>query len=389
MSSIKFFIVTTIPASLGFFRGQYALWKRYFEVTAISSQKDKLSEFGASEGIKTYCIPMRRPISIFYDLVCLFKFIFYFYREKPVVVHGNTPKASFLSMLAAKLVGVPARIYMCHGLRYQGYKGIMRRLLVAMEKLSCLCATEVLCVSNGVRLTLISDKVCNPTKCKVVGHGSVNGVDLESFDPVRVDASGLRAEIGIPETDFVFLFVGRIVKDKGINELVASFDKLSKSYSNVSLLLIGPEEGEINPISKETSLCINSNTKIYCLGRKKDVKPYMIASDVFVLPSYREGFGMVLIEAGALGKPCITTDITGCNEIIVHGKNGMVVPPKDESALYEAMENCLLHPEDIGRMAAMARPMIASRYDRKIVQHAFLKEYLNIIEKNRPCIKTE
>lgn len=250
---------------------------------------------------------------------------------------------------------------------------------MSMERLSCLCATEVLCVSEGVRETLIEDKICSSSKCRVILHGSANGIDLNLFDPDKVDISGLRAQIGIPDTDFVFLFVGRIVKDKGINELVGAFNRLSKEYMNISLLLVGAEEKNLNPISMEASLVIKENPKIFAVGSKENVKPYMLLSDAFVLPSYREGFGMVLIEAGALSKPCITTDIIGCNEIILPGENGVIIPSKDEEALYQAMENFLLHPEEVQRMAEKARPLIASRYDQKMVWRALLKEYKRII----------
>lgn len=379
MKRNKFFIVTTIPQSLNFFKGQCALLNQYFDVSVISSQKDKLELFGLSEGVKTHYIPMRRSISLFYDLIGLFQFISLFESERPKIVHGNTPKASLLSMLAAKLIGIPIRIYMCHGLRYQGSCGFMRKLLMSMERLSCLCATEVLCVSKGVRKTLIEDKICSSSKCKVILYGSANGIDLNLFDPDKVDISGLRAQIGIPDTDFVFLFVGRIVKDKGINELVGAFNRLSKEYTNISLLLVGAEEKNLNPISEEASFIIKQNPKIFAVGRKEDVKPYMILSDAFVLPSYREGFGMVLIEAGALGKPCITTDIIGCNEIILPNENGVIIPSKDEEALYRAMENFLLHPEEVQCMAEKARPLIASRYDQKMVWGALLKEYKRIM----------
>lgn len=379
MDKDKFFIVTTIPVSLNFFKGQCALLNQYLEVLVVSSQRKKLELFGLSEGVKTHCISMKRSISLFYDLISLCQFIFFFFRERPKVVHGNTPKASLLSMLAARITGVPVRIYMCHGLRYQGSCGFMRKLLMSMERLSCLCATEVLCVSKGVRKTLIEDKICSSSKCKVILYGSANGIDLNLFDPDKVNICGLRTQIGIPDKDFVFLFVGRIVKDKGINELTGAFNRLSKKYTNISLLLVGAEENKLNPISEEASIVIKQNPKIFAVGRKEDVKPYMLLSDTFVLPSYREGFGMVLIEAGALGKPCITTDIIGCNEIILPNENGVIIPSKDEEALYRAMEYFLLHPEEVERMAKKARPLITSRYDRKMVWEALLKEYKRII----------
>lgn len=242
----KFFIITTIPASLNFFRGQLKYLNEYFNITAISSQQDKLEEIGKREGISVYGIPMERAISLLKDIQSFFLLFCYFVKERPFIVHGNTPKASFLSMIAAKLANVPVRIYMCHGLRYQGYGGVMKGLLKFMERISCLCSTEVLCVSHGVKRTLISDGVCSSDKLKVVKDGSANGIDLTHFSKEKV------IENVAPQEDFTFCFVGRVVKDKGVNELVAAFCKLLKLYTDVNLLLVGPQENCQNPISEST-----------------------------------------------------------------------------------------------------------------------------------------
>ena len=213
----KFFISTTIPLTLGFFKGNLKFLSEYFEVCAISSKPDELKVVGESEGVRTHCIPMERPISLVKDIVCLFQFILFFIKERPYVVHGNTPKAAMLSMVAAWLTCVPVRIYMCHGLRYQGTSGMMRRLLILMERLSCACATRVICVSKGVRETFAEDGICSLKKSVVLGHGSATGLDLDYFNPEYVEKNVMRTELGIPNEDFVFLFVGRIVADKGIS----------------------------------------------------------------------------------------------------------------------------------------------------------------------------
>lgn len=309
----KLFIVTTIPVSLYFFKGQLRFLSNSFNITAISSQPDLLYKFGKKEGVNVYSIPMKRSISIFWDFFCLVLFIKLFLKDKPYIVHGNTPKAAMLSMLAAKITRVPVRIYMCHGLRYQGARGKMRKLLLVMEKITCSCATKVLCVNKGVKETLEIDNICNHEKSKVVLYGSANGIDLEYFDRSKLDQSiSVRKELGINKSDFVFSFVGRIVRDKGINELVHAFNRLTKQHENVHLILVGPEEKKMDPISKESLRIISDNSFIHAVGRKQDVRYYLVASNAFVLPSYREGFGMVLIESGALGIPCITTDIIGC-----------------------------------------------------------------------------
>ena len=178
---------------------------------------------------------------------------------------------------------------------------------------------------------------------------------------------------------FTFCFVGRIVRDKGINELVSAFVRLHKLYPQVRLLLVGPFEKELDPVLPETDKTIQEHPAIRFMGFQPDVRPFLVASDTLVLPSYREGFPNVVLQAGAMGLPSIVTDINGSNEIIIQNENGVIIPSKDEGLLYRAMENFLLHPEEVERMAEKARPLIASRYDRMVMWEALLKEYKRII----------
>lgn len=371
-----FFIVTTIPASLNFFKGQLAYINNDFEVVAISSEKELLERFGKEEGIDTYYISMKRPISLWYDFKSLIKFLLFFRKSKPDIVHGNTPKGSLLSMIAAKLTGVPVRIYMCHGLRYQGYTGMMKFLLKTMERISCYCATQVLCVSNGVKATLMADDICKAAKLKVVGNGSANGIDTVKFDRKNIPMDTVLSIVDPYDNKFVFCFVGRLVKDKGVNELVSAFKRLAGIYNDVKLILVGPLEDNENAIDESTKKEISSNSNIVFWGRQKDIRPFMCASDVFVLPSYREGFGVVLMEAGALGIPCITTDIIGCNEIIQDGVNGKIIPPRNEEALYNVMKWMYDHRNnEVKEMARCARSLVVRRYEQLMVWNAMLKEY--------------
>lgn len=378
----KFFITTTIPTTLNFFKGYLKYLNETFDVCAISSKPEELLQIGEREGVRTHCIPMERPIALFKDFICLFKFIFFFLKERPYVVHGNTPKASMLSMVAAWITRRPVRIYMCHGLRYQGTQGKMRKLLMCMEKLTSTCATEVICVSNGVRDTFAVDGICPLTKSVVLGSGSATGLDLEYFDPLLVDGAAMRSELGIAPKDFVFIFVGRIVTDKGMNELVASFDSLSKEYSHIHLVIVGSEETEQNPITEESRNTIKENARIHAIGRRSDVRPYLLGSDAFVFPSYREGFGMVLIEANAMGIPAISSDIIGCNEVIVPGENGDIIPAKDAEALYSKMKEWVTDPEKLKKMSAKSRELVKTRFDRKVVWKNALKEYLRLIDEH-------
>ena len=375
----KFFLTTTIAESLFFFKGQPQIWKEEFDVCAISSDLVKLREFADAEGIRYKHIPMMREISLFSDICSLVRLVWFFIKEKPYFVHGNTPKASLLSMLAAWITCRPVRIYMCHGLRYQGAKGVLRKLLMVMEWISCTCATNVFCVSKGVSEIMVVDGLCNASKIQVVGYGSAGGVDMDRFNPEKVE-SNIRNELCIPVDDFVFIFVGRVVGDKGVNELVAAFDEVSKEYVGIHLLLVGPVESLQDPISESTIAIIESNPYIHSLGRKHDVRPYLKAADVFILPSYREGFGMVLVEAGAMGLPCITTDITGCNEIIIEGKNGAIVPPKDTKALFYQMKECCKNKRYVTGMAENARQMVVERYDSQVVRSLYFEKYKSLTE---------
>lgn len=371
----KFFMTTTVAQTLSFFRGQPRLWKEEFEVTAIAGEREKLEAFAEGEGIGYKYMPMHRDISVWSDWCCLVRWIWLLLKERPYIVHGNTPKASLLSMVAAWVTRRPVRIYMCHGLRYQGTQGRLRKVLMTMEKISCSCATQVLSVSHGTARVLVADGLCKAEKVKVVGYGSAGGIDMERFYPDAVGGDDIRGELGIERGYIVFSFVGRIVKDKGINELVRAFARLNQERGDCHLILVGGEEKELNPIDDTTRREIERNVHIHAVGRQADVRPYLNASDVFVLPSYREGFGMVLIEAGAIGLPCITTNITGCNEIIVPGENGALVDARSEEALYEEMKKWSENPDDVRKKAGNARRMVEERYECKKVWNLYFEEY--------------
>lgn len=370
----KLFITTTAARTLPFFKGQTKLWNETYDVCAISSEREKLIDFAQTEGIRYCYMPMHREISLVSDICCLLRFIWLFIKERPYIVHGNTPKASMLSMVAAWLTCRPVSIYMCHGLRYQTTTGNLRRILMFMEKLSCSCATQVICVSEGVRKQLVKDGLCKESKGKVVGYGTAGGIDVNYFSRNAIsEALDKKVELGIPQEDFVFSFVGRIVKDKGINELVAAFDRLSQEY-HVSLILVGPQERDLDPINMETEEVIRENSHIHAVGRQSDVRPYLAASDAFVLPSYREGVGMVLLEANAMGVPCIASDIIGCNDVVTVGVNGELVQPRNVESLYQKMKEWVEHHERVAELAKGCRNYVCSRYSSEDVKMAYYQE---------------
>ena len=373
----KLFITTTIPLTFIFFKCQPRLWKEKFDVCAISSEPDNLKHFADEEGIKCRHIPMKREISLFADVVSILRWVLLLLKERPYIVHGNTPKAALLSMVAAWITRRPVRIYMCHGLRYQGTEGGLRKLLMMMEEITCRCSTHVISVSKGVANVMVQDGLCPKEKMRVVGYGSAGGVDIERYNPESIE-SNVRQELNITKDAFVFAFVGRIVKDKGINELVSAFDNINNKYPNIHLLLVGPVETIQNPVDESTFKTIEHNENIHTVGMQNDVRPYLKASDAFILPSYREGFGMVLIEAGAMGLPCITTDITGCNEIIVPGENGAIIEPRNMEALRDEMVKWVSNPDMVKKMASNARKMVSERYDSRIVCEQYFEYYKSL-----------
>ncbi len=375
----KFYITTTIPASMNFFKGLLSNWEKHFDICAISSDKEQLKEVGKREGVRTYHIPMRRHISLFWDIWCLLKFIILFIHERPYIVHGNTPKASLLSMVAAWITRRPIRIYMCHGLRYQTASGYGRKLLMTMEKISCSCATEVICVSHGVKKILEEDKLCPANKSIVLGHGTAGGIDLNYFNIDLIkDKPSIREKYNIPKDAFIFLFVGRVVKDKGINELMEAFDKLYKEEQNIYLIIVGEQESKLDPINDFSLYVLNNHPNVINTGNQKDVRPFYRDADALVLPTYREGIGMVLIEAGAMGLPSITTDIPGCNEVIIPGVNGDLIPAKNSEMLYEKMKEWVSEPTILKTYSKECIKMMKERYDKCIVCKNTLNEYLRL-----------
>ena len=357
----------------------------YFDITFVStngSDPNELMERGRSENVHVHEIPMRREISLVKDLKSLFSFISYFRRERPDAVHGNTPKGALLSMLAARLTGVRTRIYMCHGLRYQGSSGMMRRILQWMERLTCSCATHVLCVSDGVKNILERDGICPANKSKVIAHGSCNGINKESFDASSYseeDRERLRCQYGIGKDDFLFIFMGRIVRDKGVNEMIQAFTRYRGENPRVRLIILGTFEDELNPVEEHTRHIIrwNKDGVAYC-GKQSDVRPFLAASQCLLLPSYREGLGMVLMEAGAMGVPVISSDIIGCNNVVTDD-NGLLVEPKNAEDLYLKMKMMVEDEALYMHFVMSTRSSIINRFEQSMLWRKYLDYYQSII----------
>jgi glycosyltransferase involved in cell wall biosynthesis len=250
-----------------------------------------------------------------------------------------------------------------------------------VEKITYKCATRVYPNSYGLKDIILSEKLCPQAKLKVIANGSSNGIDTSFFNPALFSLKqrqNLRRELNINDDEFVVIFVGRLVSDKGINELVQNFNAVCNQFNNIKLLLVGAYEADLDPLKKETLHLINTNYSIISTGSQQDVRPYFAISDILVFPSYREGFPNVVMQAGAMELPSIVTNINGCNEIIVDGVNGLIIPPKDMNSLKEKMELLIMDIDLRNRLKQNERQMITSRYEQKMVWEALLAEYRSL-----------
>lgn len=364
--------VTTVPTSLVAFCSGLAseLSREGYEVVAVSSPGQELEQFARQEGVRAVAVPMERHISLLRDLRSLWRMTRVLRREQPSMVHSMTPKAGLIAMMAAWLCRVPVRVHTFTGLVWPTAHGLKRRLLMLTDWLTCACATHIVPEGEGVKNDLLNHHITRKP-LEVLGHGNVRGIDLDYY---------YHATFEEKDSDlFTFVFVGRIVRDKGMHELAEAMRWLA---GRCRLILVGDLEQELDPIDEADKAFFETCPHIDMVGAQADVRPFYARAHALVFPSYREGFPNVVLEAGAMGLPCIVTNINGSREIIIDGKNGVVVDPANAQALYEAMLRWIEHPAEAHAMARQARPLIASRFEQGYVRHCLKTFYHHIL--NRP-----
>jgi glycosyltransferase involved in cell wall biosynthesis len=380
----KIIRITTVPISLEkLLENQLSFMKSHYEVTAISSDKVNLKRVGQLQQVPVFCIEMTREITPWKDLKAVWQLYKFLKKEKPFIVHTHTPKAGTVGMIAAMFAGVPNRLHTIAGLPLLEVNGFKRKLLNVVEKITYACATKIYPNSYGLMEIVIKQKFCKPEKIKVIGQGSSNGINTNYFNPELFSDENkqkLKTTLRINSNDFVFIFVGRLVRDKGINELVSSFKKISNLNKNVKLLLVGSPESDLDPLDQTTLEEILLNNNIISVGFQTDVRPYFAISDCLVFPSYREGFPNVVMQAGAMGLPSLVSDINGCNEIVIDGKNGIIIPPKDTNSIEQSMKIIMNENLLRNQMRSNCRKMIVNRYEQQSVWQAILDEYNSLIK---------
>ena len=375
--------VTTVPVTLAFLAGHVAHAKsKGFEVHALSSPGEPLEEFGRDMQIYVHATPMPRRITPLVDLAAVWRIVRVIRQVRPTLVDAHTPKGGLLAMMAASLCRVPVRIYHQHGLPLVTAKGLKRLILRWTERTACRLAHQVICVSESVREVAISEGLCPPGKIKVLGRGSIDGIEGErKFNPARIStesAQRVRARYQIPQGSLVMGFVGRIVRDKGLVELVQSWRVLREECPSLHLLVAGPFESR-DPIPADVEAMMRSDPRIHLAGMVHDMPSIYRTLDLLVLPTYREGFPASLLEAAAMGVPVIATRIPGCVDAVRDGETGLLVPVRDAEALTAAIRVYLGDPKLRRQHGANGRDRALREFDPEVMREALFQEYLRLL----------
>ncbi len=373
--------ITTVPESLGFLTGQVSYMKRRgFEVHALSSPGEFLAQFAEAEQVSVHEVKMPRRITPFHDLLSIFRLWQCLCQIRPQIVHAHTPKGGLLGTISAWLTGVPIRIYHIHGLPLMTATGYKRWLLWWSEKISCLLASQVFCVSHSIREVAVSKGLCSTAKVKVMLGGSINGVDATiKFNPLHTTTlrQETRKKYGIHADALVVGFVGRIVCDKGIAELAAAWKILREEFPNLHLLMVGRFESQ-DPVSSDVEDLLKSDRRIHLVGMDWNTPPLYAAMDILTLPTYREGFPNTPLEAAAMQLPVVATRIPGCIDAVQENVTGLLVPPRDAEALTEAIRSYLQHPELRDQHGKAGRDRVVHNFRQEAIWEALYQEYIRL-----------
>jgi glycosyltransferase involved in cell wall biosynthesis len=389
-------VVTSPMGAETMLRGQLRFFRQGgYEVFVASSPGTGLNRVAAADGVTAFAIPMEREMAPLRDVVSLWKLWRLMRRLRPDICHVGTPKTGLLGGLAALLAGVPRRFYTLHGLRLETTAGWKRAILTAAERISCLLAQRVICVSESLREKVVELRLADESKTRLTGSGSANGVDVSRFVPSSLRQAGsrrVRRTLGLPDQDSVVGFVGRITRDKGIVELIEAFDLLVDRFSGLRLLLAGCfEKSDPLPAWVETS--IRANPLIVHTGFLDDPSLLYQLMDVVVLPSYREGFPTVALEAAAAAKPIVATRVTGSCDAVLDGVTGSLVAARDSAALVAAIGALLDDKSRAEQMGLAARGRVMREFPPERVWQGVLALYQEALQvpssigqKPFPCV---
>jgi glycosyltransferase involved in cell wall biosynthesis len=367
----KLIIGITAEGSVNLLSGQLSYFKSIgYKTYLLAPYSERSAKFCVDEGCEHLIIDIEREISLFKDFKTLIQLVRIFYVVKPDIINLGTPKVSLLGMIAGWIVGVKKRIYTCRGFRFEHEVGFKQSLLIGMEKLTSKLAHQIICISPSVKNLGLAYKLFNIKKTIVINRGSSNGVNLSLFNSGEIKDENTAAARALKtqlEGKLIYGYVGRIVDRKGINELFRVFDIIFQENNDARLLLIGPFE--MNQIHDKTLVVkLEKHPGVILYGKvdQMNVPSFMQLFDIFVLPAWWEGFGNVLVQAAAMGVPVISTLGTGTIDAVDNGVNGMLVPVKDEIALYDAMK-LLGNDSNLRKQFGINGQEWAKNFDRNII----------------------
>jgi glycosyltransferase involved in cell wall biosynthesis len=347
-----------------------------FETIIVGNNVTPLASY--FPGVRFIDLNIKREVNIQSDIIALIKLFRIISAEKPDIVHSIMPKAGLIGALAGFLARVPLRIHTFTGQTWATAEGLKRRFLITMDKVVCRLNTICFTDSYSQSEFLFQNQIAYKNlPLPVIARGSLSGVDLARFNKSTIipNRSDTRKSLGISETEFVYIFLGRKHKDKGIFELLNAFDQVKKKHPEARLVLVGPDEtnGSLNDAIRSLG------SEIINLPLTNTPEVFLNAGDVFCLPSYREGFGSVIIEAAALGLPAIGTRIPGLIDSIIHGKTGLLIPKKDIYELAEAMTTLIEDPGLVKSMSESARAHAEKNFDSRYVFTELKKKYYELM----------
>ena len=353
-----------------------------FDVIMVSADGKEREDVIRNEGCPHVVIPMTRKITPFADLVSLWKLYLFFKREKPAIIHSHTPKAGLLAMLAGKMAGIRIRIHTVAGLRFATASGMSRKVLIQMEKLTASAATHVWPNSNSILRYISEHRLANPKKLEVIGYGSSNGINLERYAASSLNADRIdetKKMIRYDSSLVYLLCVGRIVKDKGMDELLTVFSIVYKERPDLRLVLVGSYEDDLDPISDAARKILKEHPGIIHISWSDHVEYFMHLANILVHPSHREGFPNVLLQAGALNCPVVCSRIDGNIDIVDDGETGLIFEVQDTRSLEEKLRFALANPGKLREYADNLLKKIELRFDQRFVHESLKNKYLGLL----------
>ena len=383
--------VTTVPLSLHkLLKGQMRFMQEQgFSVHLVTAPGPEIDSIKNTEGTDVTIVKMSRNITPLRDFISLCQLFVVFWRLKPDIVHTHTPKAGLLGMIAARLAGVPIRLHTVAGLPWMEAHGFKKKLLKHMEKLTVYFSTRVyvnsLKMLNFMRINKID---ASAEKLRMIGNGSSNGIDIEHFNRSQINTlqtTGLKRISKHSNDGFIWLFVGRMVGDKGIAELIQAFLHIKESNPSDQLWLVGPAE-QNDSLPQQLYSSIEQDANIVWWGYQDDVRPFFAAADTLVFPSYREGFPNVPMQAAAMECPMILSDINGCNEIVQNNVNGILVPVKNAGALTDAMLLMRTNQEIREKFKERSLQIVKEKFSNKTFWKLMEQEYRNLLSSKKDRI---